>query len=160
MARPRARRSLCRSPLFLSKKWARLSSFNWWQRHLQYAFPVFWAPIHRAVETTQRVLTNKQWLLYSHCQYFSCSPACATASAPLLAREPFNQLLKAQFWLTQSFKSNFSNARTILTLLKLVILTERLPTWFHERTSAPNGLNAQQGLIFLKEPSALNHGLK
>ena len=82
------------------------------------------------------------------------------ASALFLAKELFNQLLNTPFWLTRSFKSNLLSAKTILTPLEPVILIERLPTWFHVRTSAPNRLNIQQGPILLKKPPAFYHGLK
>ena len=75
-------------------------------------------------------------------------------------KKPFNQLLKAQFWLMRSLESNLSNARTTLTLLEPVILTEYLPTWFHMKTSALNKLNTRRGSILLKRPPALYHGLK
>ena len=160
MAKPCARRSSRWSPLPLSEKRAQSSSFNQWQQHLQFTFAALWALIYKAAETTQDISTNKQWLLCSHCQYFWCSPARAPVLAPSSAGEPFNQPLKDHFRLTQSLKSNHLNARIILIPLKPVILTKRLPTWFHERTSAPNRLNALRGLILLKRPSALHHGLK
>ena len=160
MARLYARWSPRWSFLPLSGKQVQSSSFNYWQRHSKCIFVASWAPIHRAAKIIQGVPTNKQWLLCSHCWYFSCSPACAPASAPPLAGEPFNQLLKAQFWLTQSLKSNTSSARTTLIPLEPVILTECLPTWFHKKSSAPNRLNIRRGPLFLKISSALHHGLK
>ena len=160
MARPRAYRITCWSLFPLSKKRAWLSNFNQWQRHSQCTFAVSWAPIHRAAEIVQGVPTNKRWLLCSHCQYFLCSPACSPALALFPVGKLFNQLLKAQFWITRSLESNLSSARTSLIPVKQVILTESLPTWFHVKTLAPNRLNVRQSPIFLKKPPAFYLGLK
>ena len=82
------------------------------------------------------------------------------ASALFPAGKPFNQLLKAQFWLTRILKSNPSSARTSLSPLEPVILTERLPICIYVRTSALNRLNVRRGPILLKRPPALYQGLK
>ena len=82
------------------------------------------------------------------------------ASAVAHTSIPYSAIAMARPRACQSPRQNPSSAKTTLTPLEPVILIERLPTWFHVRTSALNRLNVQRGPIFLKRPPAFHHGLK
>ena len=82
--------------------------------------------------------------------------------APAVARAPipYSAIAMARPRACRSPRRNPSSAKSTLTPLEPVILTERLPTWFHVRTSAPNRLNVRRGPILWKVPPALHYGLK
>ena len=115
------------------------------------------------VEKNQRAPKDKQWLLYSHCQYFLYSLACAPTSVLSSIKEAFKQLLKVflkvQF-LAQAepleqlvkCKNHFDTVRANSSNCTLLLLC------FYMKILALNQLNIRQAQIFFKGFPALYHG--